>query len=272
MINWLCGLCLAVQLATSGAGYLERNYPASVIQDARLTTLELLAKYRHPSEEHFVTTSDGYILALHRIPRPGAQPVLLVHGILDSSASWILMGPRNGLAYYLYDSGYDVWLGNCRGNTYSRNHTSLNPSKDRAFWNFSWHEIGLYDLPAMIDKVLDATSFKKLTYYGHSQGTTVFFVMASSLPAYNDKVILINALAPVAFLNHIKTKLVKVVRAMMALLFGKDKPMELLPRSKLMLKMCFISKTVLNLCMNYVSRAVGGDMKKINKVNTLEDS
>lgn len=45
-------------------------------------------------ETHYVTTEDKYILRVHRIPKPGAPPVFLMHGLEDSSATWILMGPQ----------------------------------------------------------------------------------------------------------------------------------------------------------------------------------
>lgn len=37
------------------------------------------------------------------------------------------------------------------------------------FWDFSWHEIGFYDIPAMINYVLETTKTDKLDYIGHSQ-------------------------------------------------------------------------------------------------------
>ena len=39
--------------------------------------------------------------------------------------------------YILADNGYDVWLGNYRGNYYSRNHCDLNPNKN-PFWDFRY--------------------------------------------------------------------------------------------------------------------------------------
>lgn len=54
--------------------------------------------------------------------------------------------------YLLADECYDVWLGNARGNTYSRRHVIFDPDQDKeAFWSFSWNEMGQYDLPANFD-------------------------------------------------------------------------------------------------------------------------
>lgn len=108
------------------------------------------------------------------------------------------------------DAGYDVWMGNARGNTHSRKHLYLSPDK-KAFWDFSWHEIGQIDLPAMIDFVLQKTTMSKLHYIGHSQGTTSFFVMGSLRKDLMDKIITMQALAPVAFMSHLKSPFVRAL-------------------------------------------------------------
>lgn len=58
---------------------------------------EMLKAYGYPAEVHNIVTEDGYILETHRIPKPGKQPVILMHGVLDSSASWVLTGPKCAL-------------------------------------------------------------------------------------------------------------------------------------------------------------------------------
>ena len=74
----------------------------------------------YPVESHEVVTQDGYILTLHRIPASNkSRPpvVFLQHGLMSSSADWVLSGPDHALAYQLAQAGYDVWMGNFRGKT-----------------------------------------------------------------------------------------------------------------------------------------------------------
>ena len=73
--------------------------------------------------------------------------------------------------------------------------------------NFSWDEMGKYDLPAMINKTLETTGQDKLFYAGHSMGTTAFMVMSNVRPEMNDKIELANLLAPVAYMQHAKSPL-----------------------------------------------------------------
>lgn len=41
------------------------------------------------------------------------------------------------LGFALADEGYDVWLGNARGNTYGRQHTTYDPDDMYSeFWHF----------------------------------------------------------------------------------------------------------------------------------------
>jgi lysosomal acid lipase/cholesteryl ester hydrolase len=64
----------------------------------------------YPVEVHETTTEDGYILQMHRIPHgvangpgPGQgtkTPIYLQHGLLCSSADWVIPGPGKGLGRY----------------------------------------------------------------------------------------------------------------------------------------------------------------------------
>lgn len=120
------------------------------------------------------------------------------------------------------DNGYDVWLGNARGNVYSPNHTKYDPygsSSDRKhYWAFSWHQIGYYDLPAMIDYALNQSGETKLQFIGHSQGTTAFFVMSALRPNYNSKIKLMHALAPVAFMSHVVSPPIRLIAPFVSVL------------------------------------------------------
>ncbi|CAL1684023.1 unnamed protein product [Lasius platythorax] len=173
--------------------------------DIILNPLEMIRKEGYPAEAHVVKTEDGYLLTLHRIPNDnGSLPVLLQHGLLCSSADWLVLGKGKALPYLLADQGYDVWLGNYRGNTYSRRHISLSLSNS-TFWDFSFNEMGIYDLPAMITFITNMRSQPLHTYIGHSMGSTGFYIMASERPEIARMVQMMISLAPAVFGNQIQS-------------------------------------------------------------------
>ncbi|XP_076237414.1 lipase 3 [Calliopsis andreniformis] len=161
----------------------------------------------YTAETHEAVTEDGYILQLFRITGSKRSPptkkkpvVLLLHGLMDCSATWVIGCPQKSLGYILADWGYDVWLGNARGSRYSRKHKWMT-TKEKKYWLFSWHEIGVFDIPAMIDVALKVSKKEKLMYIGHSQGSTSFFVMASLRSEYQEKVEAMFALAPPIYMG-----------------------------------------------------------------------
>jgi hypothetical protein len=61
---------------------------------------------------------------------------------------WIING-EDSMAFFLADKGFDVWINNSRGNRYSKNHVYLEADKDPEYWDFSFEDMGKYDLPAL---------------------------------------------------------------------------------------------------------------------------
>lgn len=128
----------------------------------------------------------------------------MVHGIFLSSGDFVVSG-NNSPAFFLSRNGFDVWLGNARGNRYSVKHRNMQLN-DPQFWNFSFHEIGLYDLPAIIDYILKITRKPKIIYFGHSQGGSAVAVLLSLIPKYNDIIAQTHYLAPALFWKYSPSK------------------------------------------------------------------
>ena len=64
----------------------------------------LRKKARYVAETYEVVTQDGYILQLDRIagskknpPSNNKTAVLLLHGLLNCSITWLMLGPEVGL-------------------------------------------------------------------------------------------------------------------------------------------------------------------------------
>jgi pimeloyl-ACP methyl ester carboxylesterase len=182
--------------------------------DSLKTPAELIMTNGYAFEEHKAITPDGYILTLWRIPGLLNKPknigpvTFLMHGVLDNSYTYVLKSNKTqNLAYLLADYGYDVWLGNNRGNIRSFEHIdkknyNWHDHKGK-YWDFSVDELGIYDAPTMINYIVSTTGHQKINYIGHSQGTAQFFVQCCVNPDFiNKHIISYVALGPIIYVNH----------------------------------------------------------------------
>lgn len=164
---------------------------------------EICQIHGYDVENRIVRTKDDYLLTIQRITRPGeprrrsnGRVVYFHHGLLMSCEVWVTMvQTHQNLPFLLYDLGYDVWLGNNRGNKYCQKHLNF-PIKSERFWNFSIDEFAMFDIPNSIDYILHETGAKTLTYIGFSQGTAQAFAAVSINPDLNKKVEQIIAISP----------------------------------------------------------------------------
>uniref|UniRef100_A0A8C5TWL7 Lipase n=1 Tax=Malurus cyaneus samueli TaxID=2593467 RepID=A0A8C5TWL7_9PASS len=197
---WLLlgALCLARGLRGGGAGVEAFRNPETFMNIS-----QKIVFHGYPSELYEVMTEDGYFLTLNRIPhgRRDRTRASVLHGFCQDGGDWVDNFPDNSLAFILADAGYDVWLGNNRGNSWSRRHQNLSVDSVE-FWDFSFHEMAMYDLPAMVGFILMQTEQEKLFYVGHAQGTLGVRGGGEDLPHLAKKIKLFFALAPVSTLRY----------------------------------------------------------------------
>ena len=67
---------------------------------------------------------------------------------------------KKSLGFVLSDEGYDVWLGNFRGNFYGRRHFCLDPDLDKDFWKWGLKVVFILTLTEVF---LDSRSTSTLT-------------------------------------------------------------------------------------------------------------
>ncbi|OTA95380.1 hypothetical protein M434DRAFT_393774 [Hypoxylon sp. CO27-5] len=202
--------------------------------------VDLCAMFGYTAEEHVLQTKDGYLLGIHRLawrkgeedvkvndgPASIKKPVVyLHHGLLMNSEVWVcLTDPQRCLPFVLVDKGFDVWLGNNRGNKYSKKSINYPPTSIE-FWNFSIDEFAFYDIPDSINYVLENTRQQSLSYIGFSQGTAQAFASLAIHPKLNEQVnvfiALAPAMAPAGLNNGIVDALIKASPQVLFLLFGR---------------------------------------------------
>ncbi|XP_075529853.1 gastric triacylglycerol lipase-like [Dermacentor variabilis] len=118
--------------------------------EARLTPCELIEHRGYPCETTHVTTEDGYILQLDRVPygirdnisnayrekgTSKRQPVLLVPAIFTASDIYFVNFPWQSPGFLFADNGFDVWAMNTREAQPYASHITLSQD-DPKFWRF----------------------------------------------------------------------------------------------------------------------------------------
>ncbi|EKM53356.1 uncharacterized protein PHACADRAFT_259672 [Phanerochaete carnosa HHB-10118-sp] len=188
-------------------------------------------------EEHVIQTKDGYLLGLHRLClrqgdrrdrmgiSTGKPVVYLHHGLLMNSEVWVcLTESRRSLPFVLVELGFDVWLGNNRGNKYSKKSIYHDPNSAK-FWNYSIDDFAWHDIPDSIEYILNVTKEESLSYIGFSQGSAQAFAALSIHPQLNERVNVFIALAPAmspaGLAAPIVDALVKASPTLLYLIFGR---------------------------------------------------
>ncbi|XP_070636544.1 lipase member J isoform X2 [Bos indicus] len=214
----------------------------SVNPEASMNISQIISYWGYPDEEYDITTEDGYILGLYRIP----------YGKTNSENN--------------SDAGYDVWMGNSRGTTWSRKHLYLK-TNSKEFWAFSFDEMAKYDLPASIDFIVKQTQQQQIFYVGHSQGTTIAFITFSTIPKIAERIKVFFALAPVFSIKYSKSPLIKMAYNWKSLIKFFSGSKEFLPNTSFKRfvgsKLCPL-KIFGKICRDVLFMISGYDLKNFN--------
>ncbi|XP_017769433.1 PREDICTED: gastric triacylglycerol lipase-like isoform X2 [Nicrophorus vespilloides] len=152
---------------------------------------ELPLRSSNFSDDYFtVITEDGYVLGLYRLVMNTSDSakagVLLMHGATVSGSIWVDRPKERCLAFRLCDRNFDVWIANFRGTIYSNKHIHF-AGNSSEYWNYSFHEIGIYDIPAILETIYERNGGKKVFLIGISMGGTAATIYASLKPKHCEK-------------------------------------------------------------------------------------
>ncbi|KAL1736331.1 Alpha/Beta hydrolase protein [Schizophyllum commune] len=237
--------------------------------------------YGYTPEEHVVLTKDGYLLTLHRLcnkkgehsAHPGTSTggpvVYLHHGLLMNSEIWVcLTAEERALPFQLVERGYDVWLGNNRGNKYSRKSIHHGPHSAK-FWDYSIDDFAWHDIPDSIHYILDVTKAPTLSYIGFSQGTAQAFAALSIHPQLNQKInvfiALAPAMAPPGLSAPIVDSLMKASPTLMYLFFGRK---SILSSATMWQSILYppIFAVLIDTCLGWLFRWYGNNIPSAQKI------
>jgi len=182
---------------------MQRTVVPNKAQKVEQCVQHYAAKYGFSCDLHETTTKDGFVLNVQNIYTPASPEekksrtaVILQHGLLQNSAVFVT-NEESSLAFYLAEQGYDVWLGNNRGN---HKHEHLTPDQEE-YWNWGLDELAVYDFPAIVGFVLSQVPHSRVVYVGHSQGYAQAFAGVCRNKEVASRLKLLVGLAPPVYVN-----------------------------------------------------------------------
>lgn len=116
-------------------------------------------------------TTDQVEIVMKRYRNEGATPVVLMNGIAQNIYCWDLPYDGHSLGVYLAERGYDVWIPNFR----SHGPEEFQSGMPASGWTWNVDDLAVYDIPAIIDKVLMATGQRPF-WVGHSMGGMTLYM------------------------------------------------------------------------------------------------
>lgn len=104
---------------------------------------EIVFENGYQLEHYSLVTKDDYLLTLYRIPGKFSEAkqqntsqkpaVLMLHSQDWDMTQWVSNDADKANAFILAEAGYDVWMGNNRGSTFSKGHMQYT-RHDFEFW------------------------------------------------------------------------------------------------------------------------------------------
>lgn len=142
-------------------------------------------------------------------------------------------------------------------------HKTLNVHS-KEYWNFSFHEIGYYDVPTMFDFMLSHTNTSRAFYVGHSQGGTSLMVLLTLRPEFNDKIIHAHLMAPAVFMKNFPHPFMRFFASELNAFIDKYQYYDFLSSTQLMnfiepvnSFVCQRNSPIIGMCTNILSMICG---------------